>query len=341
MVGLQAFSPAPVVTLDHYVPMTDLPALGAERRIGAALVIGLPSVVGPLQDIGLPVLFVDSLPYLWTVNDEVAVTADCYLAQRCTVIPQLAWPVLRSIPNLNWIEAIVPGPPSVRHATRRLPGRCALVNVGGLHSAFSGDASEAYVDAVIPATVRGLESAGFRIQGVCGNLSAAAAARIRESARGLLPHVGPLSHERFAALARDVDLVVTSPGSTTVLQAYSAGKPVLLLPPQNVSQVLNVRQLALGRESRCAIGWPVEVFDEEELEAVRESGEEAAVAVLYDVSRRACRSTSSIRSIEDRVAQLARDVDDADVVRPYLDMVGTRGAAQVAERLRRQLSAAP
>src|SRR5690349_9239116 len=81
-VALDGIHTVSVAEVDRFVRPADLRTLVSERRLGVGLVVGLPSIVKPLQDSGLAVIFVDSLPYLWTQNDEIAMTADEYLAQQ-------------------------------------------------------------------------------------------------------------------------------------------------------------------------------------------------------------------------------------------------------------------
>lgn len=338
IIGIGEFSADLATRVSRYAQMSDIPDLLATGSSKAALVIGAPGAVKDLQALGVQVFFVDSLPYLWTVNDDIAVTADCYFAQQCTVVPNLAWPALRAIRALEWIDAIVPPVNPVKKKIRPSPGRTAVINVGGLHSPFSGDAADAYTEAVIPATIRAVESAGFTIIGVCGNISSKIMSQVEDASKTKLPHIGPLPHAKFSTLLSDADLVVTSPGSTTILQAYAAGKTPLLLPPQNVSQVLNVKQFGMGWESDSAVAWPLEIFDERHFESVRGAGEEVAVTALYDASRRASKSSSAKKYIEDHVYKLTLGASDSEVVNSYLRLVGTNGARQVADEIRRRIS---
>src|SRR6185437_7508727 len=123
-----------------YIDSTDvgretLRQVVSSHDVRVALVVGSNDVARALVSLGTPVVFVDSLPYLWTVHDNVPTDAAVYCAQACTVLPRLAWPVLAQIQNLRWIEAIVPAP------RRCLGGGGAVLSVGGLHSDSSGDAA--------------------------------------------------------------------------------------------------------------------------------------------------------------------------------------------------------
>jgi hypothetical protein len=55
----------------------------------------------------------------------------------------------------------------------------------------------------------------------------------------------------------DADLLITSPGSTTILHAMAINLPTLLLPPQNLSQILNAR--LCSKPGADTMQWPASV----------------------------------------------------------------------------------
>ena len=318
-----------------YIDSTDvgretLRQVVSSHDVRVALVVGSNDVARALVSLGTPVVFVDSLPYLWTVHDNVPTDAAVYCAQACTVLPRLAWPVLAQIQNLRWIEAIVPAP------RRCLGGGGAVLSVGGLHSDSSGDAADCYVRGVLPAVLEGLAAAGVPVAAVCGYLDEAQQALIG-SLVGSGVQVGPVTPEGFDRLVRSADLLVTSPGSTTLLQAHAAGQRVLILPPQNVSQVLNAEWFSDGGGD--LIRWPAHLFDRGHLDSLRPAGEETAVAYMYSVVRTAHRDSSVQSYLRVQAADLALRVLAEPADRPHLDLLGSRGAHQVAHVTRQMLYA--
>ncbi len=303
----------------------------SDHDVRAALVVGSNPTALALIDIGVPVVFVDSLPWLWTERDEVPVDADVYCAQMCSYVPKLAWSTLRGIRGLRWVEAIVPPP------RRRVGGAGAVVSVGGLHSSLSGGAAEMYVRAVVPPVLAGLADAGVKVAGVCGNLDPGLCRMIR--AAGPVTQVGPLPPQAFDRLLRSADLLVTSPGSTTLLQAHWAGLPVLMLPPQNVSQVMNTEWFACGA-TWTAIGWPGWLFDRARLDKLRPEGEEAAIAYMYDVVRGAAGDPDLHADLRARVAATVPRVVAEFPDRGHVALLGRAGAHQVAH-VTRQMAFAP
>jgi hydroxymethylcytosylglucuronate/cytosylglucuronate synthase len=302
------------------------------NNVRAGLVIGHMAVASTMTDLGLPVVFVDSLPYLWTEDVDLPVDVDIYCAQMCYALPSLSWPAIRRIRELRWVEAIVP------------PGRGAVggsgvvVSVGGLYSVFSTEAGDRYAQCVLPAVLEGILRAGVAVSAVCGNLSPDVCRVVRR----MLPrgtHVGAMPPDQFNEVVRRADVLFTSPGSTTMLQADSLGVPVILLPPQNVSQVLNSEWLGSQGADVAKISWPPHTFDISMFTALRPRGEEQALAYMYEVVRGA-EADPDVRShFVDAAERLAGQKLERGG--RHIKFFGSRGAHQVAQYVRQMMLAPP
>lgn len=301
-----------------------------DHNVAAALVVGAADVARALIDVGLPVVVVDSLPYLWTENDVVPLDAAVYCAQQCVSLPALCWPVLRRVENLRWIGAITPEPGGAGG------GGGVVVNVGGLHSELSADAADAYARAVLPPVLDGLRDAGRWVTAVCGNIPPDRVELLAARLGTGVP-VGPMRPADFADVVRGADLLVTSPGSTTLLQAQAARTPVLMLPPQNVSQVLNAEWFAGADAQRMSIEWPADGLDRRRLDELRPRGESEAVRYVYGVVRQAAADPSTYARLRGRTRELALGVIPDR--RENLDLLGHSGARQVAQLTRMVLLA--
>lgn len=298
-----------------------------ELGLGVALVVGEPAMANALAGAGVAVVFVDSLPFMWTEADEIADGAAIYCAQETAFVPRAAWPVLRRIRRLEWVESIVPPPRRARG------GGGVVINVGGLHSPFSGASPDAYVRAVLPPVLRALAAHALPVAAVCGNLDGSHQAFLR----ALVPpgaQVGPLAAAQFDESLQRCDLLVTAPGSTTLLAAHFAGVPVALLPPQNLSQIMNARYF-LGGDDGAALAWPAGTLDDAELERVRGRGEHAAVDYIYAAIQAAAARPSTAAALHD---QAMRVLATRATPGTHLSWLGHRGAAQVAALVRRQIS---
>jgi hydroxymethylcytosylglucuronate/cytosylglucuronate synthase len=305
---------------------------GAERA-DVALVINDPRAADRIAERGVPVIYVDSLPYLWARADELPNPSSvaCYCAQNYPRERSPVAPPLQDWHNLRWIEPIVP------NSSRRRGRHGVVINLGGLHSHLVGNTVEAYLALVLIPLVRELKDTGMPVAAVCGNLPGHTCRQVQE----LLPDcpaIGRQSPYRFESILQEADLLVTSPGSTTILQAFSMGLPTLLLPPQNLSQILNTRVYAAA--DAPTMDWPGQVIVLEEIERLRPLGEDAVLRYIYDSISAAAASRDRSDQIADVIRSGLRNIPDRGVLDPALTILGSSGAAQVA-RLLKQAMLAP
>ncbi|MGI9001659.1 MAG: nucleoside 2-deoxyribosyltransferase [Pseudonocardia sp.] len=313
-------------TVDEAIRILD------DLSVEAAFVVGEPVLAERLVAAGCRVVFLDSLPFLWTANDPVAVNVDTYCAQRCVPVP--AWDVLLKTRRLVWVDSVVPSDGAGRFDPTGDGVRSGvLVNVGGLHSPFSGTTGHSYLRALLPPVLRAVRDCGLPVAAVCGNIDAEQAEWLRTQASDGV-HVGVLPPAAFEAALRSVSLVLTSPGSTILLQANHCATPVIILPPQNLSQVINAEWF--GQDgSRTSVAWPSSVLDLEEFALVRGRGEEAAVNHLYAAVTRAEGDPAVADELYRRTARVLAERNNLPARRPHLDRLGDRGAEQVAYEVRR------
>lgn len=327
-----------------------------QERIVAGLVVLEGPAAMALEGAEVPTVFVDSLPFLWTEGDRAALPMDVsvYCAQRCVDLPAECRGVLASIGNLRWVEAVVSAAPSASAPapSEQVPMRRALVNLGGLRSPTLGDWT-CYPRVVVPAVLSALAAFGVRDAHVAGNLPEAFRAELEAAAgpvggagaaggadeagtaRGeLRVTYGPLGHREFLDRLARADVLLTSPGLTTLLEAGALARPVVCLPPQNLSQIFNGRfhSSAVGADVR--VRWPAEVFSEERVLDDRTTAEEAALRVIYGGIADAVRDTGRVRpAVRDGVLAALRRARDGADWRGLADTVGAAGAAQVADHV--------
>ncbi|MEV4742323.1 hydroxymethylcytosylglucuronate/cytosylglucuronate synthase [Streptomyces sp. NPDC049555] len=308
------------------------------RRVRAALVVLDGRLAKALEAAGVPTVFVDSLPFLWTEGDRPSLPLDasCYCAQQCIELPPECTGILASVRSLRWVEAVVATAPDTR------PGRYgtrswhrALVSLGGLRAPGLADWT-AYPHLVVPAALRALAAHGVHEAHLAGNLPDDLLVRLLAGApASLRVTAGALPHEAFLAELAAADVLLASPGLTTLLEAGTLAVPAVCLPPQNLSQIFNARFhcRAVGVDVRTP--WPAEVFQEDEALALRAKGEEHALELIYGgIAGAAARAGTPLR------AELAGAVGAAleragEVVDwgALATAVGTGGAAQVAGAL--------
>lgn len=201
----------------------------ASEGVRAAVVVLDGPAAMALEDAGVPTVFVDSLPFMWSEGDRPTLPLDVtvYCAQQCMELPPECRDVLASVRALRWVEAVI-GTPPVTGTAGRSPGgpyRRALVSMGGLRAPRLDDWT-AYPRTVVPAALEALAAHGVREAHVAGNLPAGLADRLIGRAAGdLRVTAGALSHGEFLAGLADFDVLLTSPGLTTLLEAGSLRRP--------------------------------------------------------------------------------------------------------------------
>lgn len=300
-----------------------------ERRpeeAAAALVVNDPVAADEIEAMGVPVVYVDSLPYLWRRVSEVPRRVAVYCAQRSEP-PAEGNPLFGR--DIHWIDPVVP------RVRKRVGGNGVVVTVGGLHSHLSGDAADAYVSLVLVPLAQLLGKRGAPVAAVCGNIPAWAV----DEVQGCLSprtHFGPMTPYDFEDLLVRADQLIASPGSTTILQAAALRLPTLLLPPQNLSQILNARLFA--QPGRGVVAWPADVLDLDRVAALRPLGEDAVLAEVYAAISSAADSGTARAAV---AVLLERAIDEAPPGGVLKEPEGTEGARQVGRVIRQVLFAPP
>jgi hydroxymethylcytosylglucuronate/cytosylglucuronate synthase len=302
-------------------------------RLDAALVINDPSVANSIATRNVPVVYVDSLPYVHKTDTDIPALTKVayYCAQKYPVeLLPLTSPSLQKWHDIKWIDPIVPVPQN------RRGGRGIVVNLGGLYTYNVGGvqndlvdkAVDAYLSLVLFPLVSLLQACGQKIFAICGNLNAETCRRLR----AMLPQcdaIGPQSPYAFERTLTDADLLITSPGSTTILQAMSINLPTLLLPSQNRSQYFNAR--LYSKPGADIMRWPTSVLNEEKLEKRRSGGISAVLDYVY----KSIIAAATSQEVADEVAMVIRNAvlnaPANGVLNHFLPDLGIAGAEQVAE----------
>ncbi|KUN09467.1 hydroxymethylcytosylglucuronate/cytosylglucuronate synthase [Streptomyces yokosukanensis] len=332
--------------IDHWydAPADDGQAVAEVARredVRAGLVVLEGPAAVALEAAGVPTVFVDSLPFLWTKGDRDSLPTDVsvYCAQRCVDLPDECREVLASITNLRWVEAVTAVPQGdgssapAAGSGRGIPVRRALVSLGGLRSPSLADWTS-YPRLVVPAALSALESFGVEEVHVAGNLPAGFSPGAKAPSPMRVSY-GPLGHEAFLDRLADTDVLLTSPGLTTLLEAGARATPTVCLPPQNLSQIFNGRfhSRAVGADVR--VGWPDQVFAEADVLRDRTTSEEAALRLIYAGIAAAAEEhgTHTRTQVRDGILAALRRARAGAGWTGLVDTVGRGGAAQVADHV--------
>ncbi|GAA4803508.1 hydroxymethylcytosylglucuronate/cytosylglucuronate synthase [Streptomyces ziwulingensis] len=328
------------------------------ERISTALVVLEGPAAIALEAAGVPTVFVDSLPFLWTDGDRDVLPTEVsvYCAQKCLDLPPECQGVLSAVTNLRWVEAVVahtarasgPAPENARAGTGSTrpasdaPWRSALVSLGGLRSPTLTDWT-CYPSLVVPATLGALAAAGVREVHVAGNLPAGFTVDA-DHPPGVDVTYGSLPHETFLERLADTDVLLTSPGLTTLLEAGARGRPTVCLPPQNLSQIFNGRHHSHAVGTDVRVRWPQEVFSEADVLRDRTGPEDTALRVIYGGIAAAAAGPDAHRvraDVRDAIRAALRDARAGARWTGLTDAVGRHGARQVADRLLALVPRAP
>jgi hydroxymethylcytosylglucuronate/cytosylglucuronate synthase len=311
----------------RYTFAADRPA-----KFDVALVINDPPAVNGIADLGAPVVFVDSLSYVRKTDAEFPPLDRLayYCAQK---YPTDRFPVagpLRNRENVRWVDAIVPVP------QRRRGGGGIVINLGGLYvHNLAGISPElvnrgvdSYLDLVLFPLVKLLQSSNRKILAICGNINEEGCRRLR----ALVPDnvaVGPQSGGAFERILTDADLLISAPGTTTLLQAASIDLPTILLPSENRSQIPNAR---LYTKPGADLGeWPEQVINEAEFERMRLQGVGAVYQYFFQSIINAAASKQAHEEVLAVIRRVLSNAPADGILDSNLRALGTAGAEQVAQ----------
>lgn len=305
-----------------------------ENRIDAALVILDPKLAIATQSLGIPVIYIDSLPFLWTNADVIPHRVSAYCAQFAPYIPRSAWSQLRRIERLHWVESIIPGVPSslqVKWSAVSVARR-ALINFGGAHS--TSPQRFAYLDVVAPPLLNAISRMGFREAVITGAPDAISHLRnnyFASASPSLHIEGRTFSHEHFPQEVASSEMLFTAPGLTTILETAGLSVPTVLLPPQNLSQYRNTQYFAQLVDEQSIVSWPNAELQFSHLEALLPRGEEFMVEYIWAEIEALLSSNRIGAQISARLCEVISSLRERHQRNRILSLFGTQGVAQVKQ----------
>jgi hydroxymethylcytosylglucuronate/cytosylglucuronate synthase len=306
------------------------------HHIDRALVVLDPHLALLIDELGIPVVYVDSLPFLWTDADAIPSAIALYCAQLCMFLPAASWRQLRSVKNLVWTQGIVPQIPPRPQDEPRM-GQF-MVNFGGLSSPHGEGMT--YARALLRPLMGAIGKTDCRrLLVTSSNAGVIVLKTVWNEVRGLVdmkvePEFVTLSQKEFLRETGCSELLVTSPGLTTLLETAVLEIPMVLLPPQNLSQYLNSRMHQMASPDGEIVSWPATELSFESLETFLDEGEEVVVRQIY----RRIGELEGKPEVSDSIEATFRScLDRARRCKTgrgtILDLIGRGGSAQVIELL--------
>ena len=292
----------------------------------AGLVINDPRAADELTDCGLPVIYLDSLPYLWTTREEIPRSVAIYCAQKSPAACLRA--VRRPPPCRHLDDPVVPRSRRGSAAPVSYRRRTPLPSVGRTDGR--------HVRLALMPLARLLANASYPVTAVCGNLPQWAV----HASSALFPgqtKIGPQTPRNFERTLAAADTLITSPGSTTLLQAAAIGLRTSLLPPQNLSQILNAELFSAPSTPNRA--WPSSVIDRAKVDSLRPAGEDIVLEYIYGQIIHAAKDKATEAAMTARFAAVLSEIAAGSDAPANVTALGFNGASQVARFVRQAILA--
>lgn len=293
---------------DHIVRCDTETREGLTRRAeqftpGATLLTVMnPAAAAFANERGMRVICVDSLFWMWQSVPVEAAYAALYVIQNFPGVEQRLKEYGPAVANPLVVGPIV----DRRHKRRQLgTSRKILINLGGLEShlikpgrnsnyvrTIARILSKAFGDRSDELYIRGGEKG---LQFFSEDLSAVCSDAKR------------VSHDDFLSLLSRSALLITSPGLTATLEAFTYGVPVLFLPPQNYSQFFNLNILRAAGAAEASVHL-TDYYASQSV--VLGMSEEEGVSAVADLLRRL--EEDSVAQ-EDAALRLNRYINESDL----------------------------
>ena len=243
-----------------------------------------------LKRIGIKVIYVDSLPFMWTKADLIPYDVDYYCAQK---YPNYSMnPVLAPIKNFVWVDPITTG-----QIPKQSKGGI-VINFGGLHSPF-GEGKE-YFEIIMKALLPVLSNVDIHITG---------GQNVVKLTKELLPELScdTYSHEDFLELVAGSDFFITSPGLTTIYETCGMDIKTIIMPPQNLSQFYNASIAEKICKKVKVLKWKYNHLSPEYLERFKDRPEEETVKYIYEQIRNLSNDERYIEEFRQCVSNILKD----------------------------------
>ena len=234
-----------------------------------------------LMNLNVKVIFVDSLPFMWTQADIdeglLPLDATVYCAQKCCNLTDASKKVLAQVKNLKWINPIQS---KFEKKYRPYKEEYIHINVGGLHSPIGN--GESYIKTVIIPLLKIFKSEKIII--TCGTTAKISILNElkNEGIDSRNIKVETLQQKDFISSINNAKLFLTSPGLTTIYETESLHKPTIILPPQNLSQFYNIEYAKKILDEYKTINWDTQKLNLDYLQSILPKGETYVVDKIYE-----------------------------------------------------------
>lgn len=243
-----------------------------------------------LKKVGVKVIYVDSLPFMWTKADLIPYNVDYYCAQK---YPEYKMnPVLKQVKNFVWINPITRG--KIKEQNKN----GIVINFGGLHSPF-GEGEE-YFEIVMKTLLPMLSKKDIIITG---------GSNVIKLAKKLFPEITSVtySHEEFLTKVSNAELFITSPGLTTIYETCGMDIKTIIIPPQNLSQFYNIEIAERICKNVKVLRWNDSNLSMKQIKTFKDKTEEETVKYIYEQIYNLSKNESNITKFKEYVTNKLKD----------------------------------
>lgn len=243
-------------------------------QIRIALVVLKNKMARLLTELGVKVVYVDSLPFMWTPKDaaegKIPYNVAYYCAQKTLKLSDVSEKLFSKVENLLWVNPIVNKCKSVA-----IKDNYVLINLGGMHSPHG--TNNDYLQLVIKPLIEVLKTSNKEIIITCGkNAQSDVKLIVGESAK-----VTTFSQDTFIKKVFSASLFFTAPGMTTIVEILQGNIPTILLPPQNLSQFYNIEYAKTVISRYKCIDWLTEKLSLDYFSRIADLDEGELVKKIY------------------------------------------------------------
>lgn len=249
-----------------------------------------PELAVFFKKIGLKVIYIDSLSFMWTKADIIPYDVDYYCAQK---YPEYEMnPALKDVKNFIWINPITLGKIEEKNKNG------IVVNFGGLHSPF-GEGKE-YFEVVMKALLPTLKGKEVVITG---------GENVIKLTKELFPEFSGItySHEEFLKHVSNSELFITSPGLTTIYETCMMNINTIIMPQQNLSQFYNVETAEKICKNVKILRWNNKNLSWEKIKLFQDKPEEETVKYIYEQIYKLANNDEEIMKFKEYVLNKLKD----------------------------------
>lgn len=271
-----------------------------------------PELANFFTSLGLQVIYIDSLPFMWTKADLIPYDVAVYCGQK---YPGYSLnPVLEPVKNFVWVD------PIVQEQRERFCGRYAVINFGGLHSPFGN--GEEYFEMILKSLLSVLSEEDIYISG---------GRNVVKLTKELFPQLSckTYSHDDFLKLVSGSTIFITSPGLTTIYETCGMKIKTVILPPQNLSQFYNISVAEKVCREVKVLNWNWDKLSMDYLERFKNSPEEETVKYIYEQIKVLSKNGAYRKDFCEYIANMMQE----DFVVNEGKIFANRGVQQVSELL--------